>query len=86
MAEKRLNNIENSQMSDIAIGIDLGGTRVKAVAIDGLGNMLHQHYQPTFDGDENGWKNAVAAAFRDVQDKTGNTDALVVQVIGSVVF
>ena len=64
-------------MSDIAIGIDLGGTRVKAVAIDGLGNMLHQHYQPTFDGDENGWKNAVAAAFREVQDKTRNTDALV---------
>lgn len=64
-------------MSDIAIGIDLGGTRVKAVAIDGSGNTLHQHYQPTFDGDKNGWKNAVAAAFREVQDKTGNTDARV---------
>lgn len=64
-------------MSDIAIGIDLGGTRIKAVAIDGLGNTLHQHYQPTCDGDDNVWKNAVATAVREIQDKTGDTDVLV---------
>ena len=43
-------------MSEIAIGIDLGGTRIKAVAIDQFGNTLHQHYQPTNDGDGAMWK------------------------------
>lgn len=56
-------------MSDIAIGIDLGGTRIKAVAIDAQGNMLHQHYQPTNDGDDSIWKTAVATAVQEVQNK-----------------
>ena len=56
-------------MSDIAIGIDLGGTRIKAVAIDALGNTLHQHYQPTNDGDDSIWKNAVATAVKEMQNK-----------------
>ena len=56
-------------MSDIAIGIDLGGTRIKAVAIDSLGNMLHQHYQPTNDGDDSIWKTAVAIAVQELQNK-----------------
>ena len=56
-------------MSNIAIGIDLGGTRIKAVAIDELGNILHQHYQPTNDGDDAIWKNAVATAVQELQSK-----------------
>lgn len=56
-------------MSDIAIGIDLGGTRIKAVAIDELGNTLHQHYQPTNDGDDSIWKGAVATAVKEIQNK-----------------
>lgn len=56
-----------------AIGIDLGGTRIKGVAIDGDGNVLHQLYKPTNDGDDTIWKNAVATAVQELQSilKTG---------------
>ncbi|NEW85616.1 MAG: ROK family protein [Mariniphaga sp.] len=56
-------------MSEIAIGIDLGGTRIKAVAIDEKGNILHQHYQPTNDGDDTIWKNAILLAVNELQSK-----------------
>jgi glucokinase len=64
-------------MQETVIGIDLGGTRIKAVAIDGPGNILHQHYHPTRDGDNEVWKNAVAAAVEEIREKTGSPDALV---------
>jgi glucokinase len=50
------------------IGIDLGGTRIKAVAIDADGRILHQLYQPTNDGDDTVWKNAVAMAAKELQN------------------
>jgi len=57
-----------------AIGIDLGGTRIKAVAIDAAGNILHENYQPTNDGDDKAWKKAVALAVNELQNilKTKN--------------
>jgi len=55
-------------MTEIAIGIDLGGTRIKAVAIDSNGNVLHQLYKPTNDGDDKVWKNEVAAAVKELQN------------------
>jgi glucokinase len=60
----------------ITIGIDLGGTRIKAAAIDADGNILHQLYKPTNDGDDTIWKNAVAAAVGELQSllKTAKTD------------
>ncbi len=60
-------------MNSVTIGIDLGGTRIKAVAIDAGGNVLHENYQPTNDGDDVVWKNAVAAAVNELQAilKTG---------------
>ncbi len=64
-------------MSEIPIGIDLGGTRIKAVAIDEMGNILHQNYQPTNDGDDSIWKKAIALAVREIQDKIGITDTLI---------
>lgn len=51
----------------VAIGIDLGGTRIKAVAIDAAGNVLFDTYQPTNDGDDKVWKNAVVAAVKDLK-------------------
>ena len=51
----------------VAIGIDLGGTRIKAAAIDADGNVLHQLYKPTNDGDDTVWKNGVAAAVNELQ-------------------
>ena len=64
-------------MSKITIGIDLGGTRIKAVAIDEQGQILHQHYLLTNDGDDKIWKNAIAVAVREIQDKTGIIDTLI---------
>ena len=46
-------------MSSIAIGIDLGGTRIKGVVLDAENKLLHQLYTPTNDGDEDVWKKAV---------------------------
>jgi glucokinase len=47
---------------NFTIGIDLGGTRIKAVAIDAQGNLLHQLYLATHDGDGQIWKDAVRDA------------------------
>jgi len=51
----------------VTIGIDLGGTRIKAVAIDTDGNVLYENYQQTNDGDDKAWKNAVAVAVKELQ-------------------
>ncbi len=64
-------------MSEIVIGIDLGGTRIKAVAIDEQGNILHQHYQPTNDGNDSIWKNAIVTAVREIQSKIESFDTLI---------
>lgn len=59
-------------MIKTAIGIDLGGTRIKAVVIDADGNMLHQLYHPTNDGNDSIWKNAVIATIAELQNKVEN--------------
>ncbi len=64
-------------MEITAIGIDLGGTRIKAVAIDESGNILHQLYQPTRDGDEKVWKSAVAKGVNDLKEKINNQNIVV---------
>jgi glucokinase len=44
-----------------AIGIDLGGTRIKGVLIDpATGAVLHQLITPTGDGESSHWQRAVA--------------------------
>jgi len=45
-----------------AIGIDLGGTRVKAVLVDDIGNVLHEVIVPTLD-QQGKWKDSVKSAF-----------------------
>lgn len=64
-------------MSDLAIGIDLGGTRIKAVAIDGFGNILHQHYQLTNDGDDTIWKDSISRAVKELQEKLQCSDSVI---------
>ena len=59
---------------DITIGIDLGGTRIKAVAIDTDGKVLHQLHKPTNDGDDTIWKQAVATIVNDLQTATSQND------------
>jgi glucokinase len=64
-------------MTEIVIGIDLGGTQIKAVAIDQQGRILHQHYQPTNDGDDTIWKNTIANSVKELQDKVKSSDTLI---------
>lgn len=53
----------------LTIGIDLGGTRIKGVAIDAAGNILHQTYTATNDGEGETWKAAVAKTVNDLNQK-----------------
>jgi len=53
----------------ITIGIDLGGTRIKGVIIDAAGNVLHQTYTPTNDGEGEAWKEAIAKTVHELKQK-----------------
>ena len=63
----------------ITIGIDLGGTRIKAVAIDQDGKILEQVYEPTQDGDDAIWKNTVLETVQKIK-KTIATDITAVGI------
>ena len=60
-----------------AIGIDLGGTRIKGIAADAEGNTLHQLYMPTNDNDAAVWKEAVAETVHELLQKVNNKDSVV---------
>ncbi len=64
-------------MNNVIIGVDLGGTRIKAVALDNMGKILYEHYQPTNDGDDKIWKDAVKEAIRIICEKVGKKIPLV---------
>lgn len=72
-----MGNIKNIKMKDIVIGIDLGGTRIKAVAIDSKGKLLYEHNQPTNDGDDKVWKNAVKSAVVELQNNLKIEDVVI---------
>jgi glucokinase len=61
------------------IGIDLGGTRIKGVAIDAAGNVLHQSYTATNDGDGDVWKTAIAITVNDLKQKL-NAEKIIVGI------
>jgi glucokinase len=54
------------------IGIDLGGTRIKGVAIDANGNVLQQTYTPTNDGEGEVWKAAILKTVSDLKEKVSS--------------
>lgn len=64
-------------MSDLAIGIDLGCTRIKAVVIDESGKTLSQRVQPTEGGGDAPWKYAVRETFMKLQAELGTGNATV---------
>lgn len=55
----------------IYIGVDLGGTRIKAVALDESFAILREHFEPTNDDGAAGWKNAVKRSIEQLQTETG---------------
>lgn len=63
-------------MSKIAIGVDLGGTRIKTVAVDGKGGLLYQEYTPTNDGLEN-WKQTIQGSVDLARTRLGINDYVV---------
>jgi glucokinase len=62
-----------------SIGIDLGGTRIKGVAIDATGKVLHQSYTATNDGEGEVWKAAIAKTVNDLKQKL-NIDKIAVGI------
>ncbi len=58
-------------MESITIGIDLGGTRIKGIAMDAEGNLLHQLYTATNDGDDSVWKKAIGETVNNLKTKAG---------------
>ena len=65
-----------------AIGIDLGGTRIKGVAVDEEGNLLQQLYMPTNDGDGAVWKKAVEATMNELRKKLNGTTVVGISAPG----
>ncbi len=64
--------------TELALGIDLGGTRIKAVAINKAGEILHQIYMPTNDGKEDAsWKEAVATAVKELKKLVEHNDIVI---------
>ncbi len=63
--------------NDCFIGIDLGGTRIKGVAIDSTGNILAQQYTPTADEAGQPWKAAVRQTVDSLRKSIGEKDVLI---------
>jgi len=59
------------------IGIDLGGTRIKAVVINSSGNLLHQQYAATNDGNDSAWKTTVASTVKQLQKKIDTNETAI---------
>lgn len=57
-------------MSKVAIGVDVGGTRIKTVVVDGKGGLLYQEYSSTHDGVQN-WKQTVHSSIHDATHSLG---------------
>jgi glucokinase len=59
------------------IGIDLGGTRIKAVALDRDGKILHQLYTPTNDVNDKAWKQTIATTVKELERKLNSPDFVI---------
>ena len=65
-----------------AIGIDLGGTRIKGVSIDTGGNILEQLYADTNDGDGSTWKLGVAGVVQQLFESIKSNHAIGISAPG----
>lgn len=61
-------------MQKAFIGVDIGGTRIKTVALDMERQTLHQMYTPTNDGTGYDWKHAVKSSIDEITSKLGIGD------------
>jgi glucokinase len=56
------------------IGVDIGGTRIKTVALDENREIVHQLYTPTNDGTGYDWKHAVRLSIEEITSRLGIID------------
>ena len=82
MMHRSLSVEEREMEGEAAIGIDLGGTRIKAVALKSDGNILYQLYATTNDGDGAVWKNAVAETVNELSQKLKDNAAIGISAPG----
>ena len=61
-------------MHKATIGVDLGGTRIKTVALDADGELLFQLYTPTNDGNGDNWKQTVKSSIEEMVTHLHITD------------
>lgn len=61
-------------MQNAFIGVDLGGTRIKTVALDAERRTLHKMYTPTNDGAGDQWKEAVKSSIEEITSILGITN------------
>lgn len=64
-------------MSSMRIGVDLGGTKIEAIAIDASGAELHRKRVPTPCGDYHGTVQAIVGLIADVERELGWKNARV---------
>lgn len=62
---------------ETAIGIDIGGTNIKAVAIDATGKLLFEDFTATMDGDDTVWKQSIATLIRKSRERLKLQDAAI---------
>ena len=66
------------------IGIDLGGTKTEALAIDDAGRELVRHRVPTPKGDYDGTVRAMAELVRRIEKETGQTGTVGAGIPGTI--
>lgn len=64
-------------MATAAIGIDLGGTRIKAAVLDGWGAVVHQKVVPTNDSSQGAWKEVITDIIHALATEQNLTDYVV---------
>lgn len=52
------------------IGVDLGGTWIKAVLMNGTGEVISQEYHPTHGEEAHRWKKAIQDTVRELKEKS----------------
>jgi glucokinase len=60
-----------------AIGIDLGGTRIKGIAVNAEGRELHKLYMPTYDDNNALWKKAVAQTVDELLQRVNGDNSVI---------
>ena len=67
------------------IGVDLGGTKTEAIALDGSGGELKRVRVPTPKGDYPGTVNTIVALVRELESALGQTGTVGVGIPGTIV-